>query len=454
MGSVSVQLQWRWNQPPPSPSLSLPVTVTMTVMMQRCRCTLTKQGERFLTKLAANSDSGTHTFIRRFVNGSPKSVALSTLSHLLSPSSSFPHLSSLALPLYSCIAQASWFTWNPAIVADLAALLDQLGRSEEAEALVFETTSKLESRNRELALFYCKLLESHSKRGSQKGFDVAYCYLNQLLRSSSSVYIKRRAFEYMISGLCAMDRPREAEDLVEDLRGNGGGIDPSAFELKSIMYGYGRLGLFHDLQRVVDQMKRGGFEIDTVCANMLLSTYGTHGEHMEMVSWLKKMRSSGISFSVRTYNSVSNSCPMITRMMAELNELPLSIEELNVRLEGGEAMVVKELLDSCVILEEVMVWDSSEAKLDLHGCHLGSSYLIMLLWLKEMRRRLNDSNYGIPAEITVVCGLGKHSNVRGESPVKVLVKKMMVNMGSPLRIDRKNNGCLVAKGRAVKNWLC
>ncbi|KAL4289260.1 hypothetical protein AHAS_Ahas19G0368400 [Arachis hypogaea] len=49
---------------------------------------------------------------------------------------------------------------------------------------------------------------------------------------------------------------------------------------------------------------------------------------------------------------------------------------------------------------------------------------------------------------------GKHSNVRGESPVKVLVKKMMVNMGSPLRIDRKNNGCLVAKGRAVKNWLC
>ncbi|XLT08084.1 hypothetical protein HN51_053877 [Arachis hypogaea] len=62
-------------------------------------------------------------------------------------------------------------------------------------------------------------------------------------------------FEYMVSGLCAMDRPREAEDLVEDLRGNGGAIDPSAFELKSIRYGYGRLGLFHDLQRVVDQMK-------------------------------------------------------------------------------------------------------------------------------------------------------------------------------------------------------
>ncbi|QHO36891.1 Pentatricopeptide repeat-containing protein [Arachis hypogaea] len=52
-----------------------------------------------------------------------------------------------------------------------------------------------------------------------------------------------------------MDRPREAKNLVEDLRDNGGAIDPLAFELKSIMYGYGRLGLFHDLQRVVDQMK-------------------------------------------------------------------------------------------------------------------------------------------------------------------------------------------------------
>ncbi|MED6198215.1 hypothetical protein PIB30_064044 [Stylosanthes scabra] len=258
----------------------------------------------------------------------------------------------------------------------------------------------------------------------------------------------------MVSGLCAMDKPREAEDLIEDLRSNGGGIEPSAFELKSIIYAYGRLGLFHDMQRVVDQMQSGGFEIDTVCANMVLSTYGSHGEHMEMVSWLKKMRSSGIPFSVRTYNSVSNSCPAIMRMMEELNELPLSIEELNVRLEGGEAMVVRELLESYVILEEVMVWDSSEAKLDLHGCHLGSSYLIMLLWLKEMQRRLNDSNYGIPTEITVVCGSGKHSNVRGESPVKVLAKKMMVNMGSPLRIGRKNNGCLIAKGRAVKNWLC
>ena len=66
-------------------------------------------------------------------------------------------------------------------------------------------------------------------------------------------------------------------------------------------------------------------------------------------------------------------------------------------------MMVQELINSTEILEEVMVWDSKQAKLDLHGLHLGSSYLIMLLGLQEMKRRLNDSSYVIPAEIVVVC---------------------------------------------------
>ncbi|KAF7843727.1 pentatricopeptide repeat-containing protein [Senna tora] len=441
MMTTSLQLQLWWNQRP-----NRGFTVEST---------LTKQGQRFLTKLATSGDASyINNLIRRFVHSSPKSVSLTTLSHLLSPSTSQPHLSSLAFPLYTRIAEAPWFSWNPKIVADLAALLDKQGQHEAFEALICEATSKLESRSRDLALFYCKLLESHSKQGSERGFEIAYSYLNQLLHSSSSVYIKRRVYEYMVSGLCAMDRPREAEELVEDMRIKG--LEPSAFELRSVMYGYGRLGLFEDLERIVDQMEeREEFDIDTVCSNMVLSTYGIHGEHMKMVYWLQRMRNSGIPFSIRTYNSVSNSCPTIMRKLVDLRGgFPLSIAELNAGLEGNEAIVVRELIGSSAILEEVMVWDSKQAKLDLHGLHLGSSYLVMLLWLEEMHRRLNDSNYSIPAEVVVVCGSGKHSNVRGESPVKMLVKEMMVNMRSPLKIDRKNNGCFVAKGKAVRDWLC
>ncbi|KAM1457924.1 hypothetical protein ACFX13_035894 [Malus domestica] len=109
---------------------------------------------------------------------------------------------------------------------------------------------------------------------------------------------------------------------------------------------------------------------------------------------------------------------------ARLESVPCSIEELNGVLNGDEGMVVKELVGSTV-LEELMVWASLEAKLDLHGLHLGSLYLIMLEWFEAMRHKFNCGECVIPTEVVVVYGLGKHNSVRGEPPVKVLVKVMM-----------------------------
>jgi DNA-nicking Smr family endonuclease len=116
-------------------------------------------------------------------------------------------------------------------------------------------------------------------------------------------------------------------------------------------------------------------------------------------------------------------------------------------------MLVKELIESSV-LKEATKWDTSEGKLDLHGMHLGSAYVIMLQWMEETRNRLSDGEHVIPAEITVVCGSGNHSTVRGESPVKSMITQIMAQTRSPMRIDRKNIGCFVAKGNVVKKWLC
>lgn len=66
------------------------------------KCALTKQAHRFLSTLTTTTTataSATDKLIRKFVASSPKSVALQTLSHLLSPRTSHPHLSSLALPV-------------------------------------------------------------------------------------------------------------------------------------------------------------------------------------------------------------------------------------------------------------------------------------------------------------------------------------------------------------------
>ncbi|KAG2703085.1 hypothetical protein I3843_06G113500 [Carya illinoinensis] len=421
------------------------------------KCTLTKQAHRFLSTLTStalrdSSASAIDKLIRKFVESSPKSVALGVLSHLLSPRISQPHLSSLALPLYRRITEAPWFNWNPKLVANLVALLDEQGRFDEWEMLISDAVSKLELRERELALFYCNLIESHSKQGSQRGFDASYARLNQLLHNSDSIYVKRRGYESMVSGLCTMDRPREAENMFEEMR--VGGLKPSRFEFRCVLYGYGRLGLFEDMQRIVVQMKNEGVGLDTVCSNMILSAYGSHKELAEMAVWLRKMKASSIPFTVRTYNSVLNSCPKVMAMLQDMDGLPLSIEELSSVLNGDEALVVKEMVASHSVLEEVMEWDSLEVKLDLHGMHLGSAYLITLQWVEEFRHRLKDGKHTIPGQVIVVCGSGRHSSVRGESPVKGLIRKMMARMKSPMRIDRKNVGCFVGKGKAVRDWLC
>ena len=337
------------------------------------------------------------------------------------------------------------------------ALLDKQGRYEESEKLISEAVSKIELRERELVLFYCNLVESHSKQGSKRGFDVSFTRLNRVVDDSSSVYVKQRGFEAMVSGLCEMGQVCEAEKVFDEMRVRG--VKVSRFEFRCVLYGYGRLGLFEDMERVVNQMESEGFVADTICCNMILSAYGCHCELARMVLWLRKMRASQISFSIRTYNSVLNSCPTIMSIMAQEMEtgvetLPLSIGELSGILSGDEASVVKELVESSSVLEEVMTWDSLEGKLDLHGMHLGSCYLMMLKWMEELQNGFKVGKYVIPREITLVCGLGKHSNVRGESPVKSLVRKMLVRLKSPMRNDRKNVGCFVAKGKVVRDWLC
>ena len=337
------------------------------------------------------------------------------------------------------------------------ALLDKQGRYEESEKLISEAVSKIELRERELVLFYCNLVESHSKQGSKRGFDVSFTRLNRVVDDSGSVYVKQRGFEAMVSGLCEMGQVCEAEKVFDEMRVRG--VKVSRFEFRCVLYGYGRLGLFEDMERVVNQMESEGFVADTICCNMILSAYGCHCELARMVLWLRKMRASQISFSIRTYNSVLNSCPTIMSIMAQEMEtgvetLPLSIGELSGVLSGDEALVVKELVESNSVLEEVMTWDSLEGKLDLHGMHLGSCYLMMLKWMEELQNGFKVGKYVIPREITLVCGLGKHSNVRGESPVKSLVRKMLVRLKSPMRNDRKNVGCFVAKGKVVRDWLC
>ncbi|KAK8626704.1 hypothetical protein V6N13_134337 [Hibiscus sabdariffa] len=448
LGSLTVTIPPPWNHHRLRPTPPL-------IKCESGGLPLTKQGHRFLSSLASTAavedPTTANRLIKKFVASSPKSIALNALSHLLSPRNYHPHLAALAFPLYTRISEASWYNWNPKLVAELIPLLDLQGKHDESDALISQAVSKLESRERDLVQFYCNLIESCSKHESKQGFSEAYGFLSELVRNSSSVYVKRQGYKSMVSSLCEMGQPDEAENVVEDMRKNG--VKPSLFEFRFVLYGYGKMGCFEDMERMVNKMEMEGFEVDTICSNMVLSSFGAFNALSKMVPWLQKMKALGIPFSVRTYNSVLNSCPMIMSLVQGSGSFPVSLAELVKVLDEDEALLVKELVESSSVLAEAMEWKDVELKLDLHGLHLGSAYVIMLLWIEEMKHRFKVNECVVPAQITIVCGSGKHSSVRGESPVKTLIKAMMVQMKSPMKIDRKNIGCFIAKGQVVKNWL-
>ncbi|KAL9243380.1 hypothetical protein vseg_017274 [Gypsophila vaccaria] len=425
------------------------MSTTTTTTVSTITCGLTKQGQKFLRSIVTSPSS--HTLISKFVKSTSKAVALSTLTHLLSShNTSHPHLSSLALPLYMKITQMQWFSWNSKLVANVIASLYKQGQITDAESLISETVSTMCPKERDLVSFYCNLIISVAKVKSMSGFSSTYTRLKELLYGSSSTFVRKRAYESIVGGLCIMGQPHEAKKLIDELEHLG--LKPSLFEFRSLVEGYGKVGLFEEMLQTVSLMENSGFALDTVSANMVLSSYGLHNELSQMVFWLQKVKALDIGLSVRTYNSVLNSCQMLRQLLQDLKSVPVSLNDLVSELRDDEALLVQELAGTGVI-KEMITWSSSESKLDLHGTHLSTSYLIMLLWMEELRLRFNDGKYDVPTEITVVCGVGKHSSVRGDSPVKAMVREILLRAGSPLRIDRKNTGCFIAKGKAVVDWL-
>ncbi|KAK1295974.1 Pentatricopeptide repeat-containing protein [Acorus calamus] len=413
------------------------------------RCHLGRHGHhRLLTSLSSASGgdpSAADRVIRKFVASSSRTASLEALSLLLSR-----RLSSFALPMYRRISETAWFRWNPKLAADVVANLEAGGRSTEADALI--SNSILDLAPKEIALFHRHLIRAYSEHGlSHRAIEVF-----SRLKEISGGAVDAASYEAMICGLCELGLPQEAELLREEMFSAGFKI--SGFAFRSVVMAYGRSGSFGDMRRVVGIMEGSGHALDTVGANVVLSCYGDHGELPEMVSLLRKMRDSGIKFSIRTYNSVLKSCPTIGSMLQDPGTALQSIRELIKELEKaallGEVELVQELVQSSV-LDEILRWSPSEVKLDLHGLHLGSVYVILLQWLDMLRDRLCSTEGScVPLEVTVVCGSGKHSSVRGQSPVKGLVSEMMFKLSSPLRIDRNNVGRFIAKGKAVKEWLC
>ena len=257
------------------------------------------------------------------------------------------------------------------------------------------------------------------------------------------MFLGKRPFESMVRELILMGMPENAEKVLDEMEHLG--YKPSGFEFRVVIQGYGRLGSFNEMTRVLGKMEDAGLGVGTVCANVLLSCYEDYERLPEMVTWIRKMRALGIGYSVR-----GSSCPSVVSMVKDLGTVPLSVNDPLEKLNNEEASLVC----SSVLLENVK-WSDSEGELDLYGFHLASAYVILLQWMEVLRSWFKvKEEVVVPLDITVVCESDEQNIVRGESPIKKLVLELMSQLKSPIKIDIKNVGKFVAKGKAVRDWLC
>lgn len=112
------------------------------------------------------------------------------------------------------------------------------------------------------------------------------------------IYVKCKGYKSIVGGFCSIGLPNEAKNWTEEMRDMG--LNPSLFEIRSVISRYGRLGSLEVMKRSIMQMENEGFKLDIVRCNMVVSSFGAHNKLLDLVSRIKKIRNSGISPSIRT----------------------------------------------------------------------------------------------------------------------------------------------------------
>ncbi|KAF8677238.1 hypothetical protein HU200_046717 [Digitaria exilis] len=377
--------------------------------------------------------------IRGYVGTKSERAALAALSRLLMDSDP------LAIPFYEAVTQARWFKWSSIHAASVAALLEVNGSIGESRSLISDSISPHLQSTDEVALFYCDLMAAFSSRGLKDRAVGFYTELRSMPLSG------RKAYTAMIKSLCLMGLASEAEEALREMVSLG--YQPDAFQFGLVAKCYGKSGSLVEMERVIASMSDAGIRLGTGAANIVLSCYSSCRDHSKMLVWLKKMRKLRVAPTTKAYNFVLNSCPTLALVIQELGpSLPLSTAGLVKKLKSvsklaAEAELVQELLDSSSVLDKAMEWSETEVKLNLHGFSTIAAYVLMLQWVDVIKGRT------LPLEVSVVCGIGKHSDVRGEPKVRELAQEVLRQMGSPLRLSTRNKGRLVAKRDRVKQWL-
>lgn len=329
--------------------------------------------------------------------------------------------------------------------AELVALLTLYSKRAEVQALLEGLDEKLDLKQH--MGFKKALIQQYARFGLK----------DEMLTSFESlqVYPSPRAvglsLSSLLQGYASMDLPKEALVILHDMQQQG--LKPSLKDYQAILFSFGKSGMFNEMEAFTLDMERLKLLTTPVAFNMILTTYGAAENHDKVRDWLEKMLAAGLKPSVRTLNAVAKACRVLMEFSSSNTFVKVGTLLERLKAQGakvGELEVVSDLVELCLI-QEVVMWEPAW-QLDLHSTNAGSAYAMLCCWLEVVVEKLK-TNRSFPSEIAIVTGWGKHSEIRGKSLTKLIVRDLLESVGSPFRVDSQNKGRLLAKPHAVAAWF-
>ncbi|KAJ7548433.1 hypothetical protein O6H91_07G012100 [Diphasiastrum complanatum] len=348
------------------------------------------------------------------------------------------------MQVYQQVKDAAWSSQICQLVSSMVALLAKAGRQHEMDTVLRDTHGRLGLS--EKTKFGCALVGSYAQLGlwadALQQFDALSCFAGP------------QRFRSLLRAQASMNLPQEAEKTFEELR--IAGYEPCADDYKSLMFSYGRCGDFESMGGVLELMRDHEQAIDTTIYNMMLVSYGMAHKYFETSLTLQRMLDAGIAPSIKTMNALTNACPSLLALITMKNTafIPCSdslLDEIVNHFSSIEELSIVERVLELGLPPESTVWVGTTWTLNLHNMAMGTAYLMLMLWLKELAFRLK--NVSAPDQVGLITGWGKHSELQGDCLVKAMAVAKLSLMQSPFKADRYNKGRLVARGHIIRGWL-
>ncbi|KAH7434793.1 hypothetical protein KP509_06G034700 [Ceratopteris richardii] len=347
--------------------------------------------------------------------------------------------------MYLSLLDAPWFTWNAEMHAEIVALLTSSKQLAQAQHLLESVDENLSVKQR---LYFNRMLIHQYARFHLR--DEVMCVF-EYLQALSPSSVGPSSLTSLLHAYAIMDLPHEALAILRKMQQQM--LNPSLNDFKAVLFSLGKCDMFPEMEMLAAEMNEVNMLNNLAVYNMLITTYASAENHGKVKDWLHRLLMAGLNPSVRTLNAIAKACRVLIQVSCSKTFVKAGVLSEYLRTKGakdGELEIVELLLELCPI-DEVVTW-GSRWELDLHSTNMESAYILLCCWFEEVSKKL-DIKQASPSEIAVVTGWGKHSDTRGLSPIKVMVRDLLESVKSPFKLDTQNKGRLLAKPHHVVTWF-